>query len=360
MNIIRRYTLQSVTIIYGIALLLFVFALQLVETVTNLIQYIQLAVPAATILKLQLLFLPESLHFALPITMLFAVSFSMGNFYSTRELLALFGAGMSLMRFCTPILLFAAVVSLGSFLLEDWVVVGTRAKYHSLRESVLLINPAADNEFIAVFGGDGNDVYYAEYYDNAAGTLSRPTFIERDSSGFMTRRISALLATWDGESWVLDDAHSYVWNESNTEVQHIAHGRVRLRNLGVPPSAFSTADLDISEMNLRQARRYVASRKERGLPFKQELTNYHKRFAFACTTIVVAFISCGIGSFLHHNTLLLSMLLSLWVAVAYYVVGLLLELLALNGYIAPLLAAWFPVLFFLCGGIFVLKNFSRY
>lgn len=360
MSIIQWYTTRTVAGIYLIALLLFIVALQLVEVVTNLVQYIQLAVPIATVLQLQLLFLPSSVHFALPISMLFATSFSMGNFHSTRELLAVFGAGIGLMRFCIPIFIFAGIISLFSFWLENNIVVGARARYNSLRESILLINPTADDQFVAIFGGDGNDIYYAEYYDRAGQTLSQPTFIERDFRGFITRRISAVRAVWDGEYWVLENAHSYVWDEQSGEVAHIVHGNVRVTNLDVAPQAFGDAELEIEEMDISQAREHIISRRKAGLPFREELTTYYKRFAFSCTTLVVALISCGIGAFLRRNTLLLSMLISLGLTVVYYVLGLLIDLLAFNGYLAPAFAAWLPVLIFLGGGGFALRNFAHY
>lgn len=360
MSIIQWYTTKTVAIIYLIALLLFIMALQLVEVVTNLVQYIQLAVPIATVLQLQLFFLPSSVHFALPISMLFAVSFSMGNFHSTRELLAVFGAGISLMRFCIPIFIFAGLISIASFWLENNVVVGARAKYNSLRESILLINPTSDDQFVAIFGGDGNDVYYAEYYDRAGQVLLQPIFIERDFRGFITRRISAVSATWDGEHWVLENANSYVWDDQSGEVTHIAHGNVRVTNLDVTPQAFGDSELEIEEMNLNQAKEYIISRRRTGLPFREELTTYYKRFAFSCTALVVALISCGIGAFLRKNTLLLSMLISLGLTVVYYVAGLLVDLLAFNGYLAPAFAAWLPVLIFLGGGGFAMRNFARF
>ena len=360
MNIITRYTLRAVIAIYVISLALFVFALQLVEIVTNLVQYIQLAVPLSTVLQLQLLFLPIGVHFALPIAMLFSVSFSMGHFHSTRELLAVFSIGVSMIRFCVPIFVFAGVVSLFSFILEDAFVVGARAKYNSLRESILLINPTADNEFIAVFGGDGNDIYYAQAYDRSGQTLIQPTFVERDARGYLTRRISANSARWDGEYWILENTHSYTWDEAGVEVAHIAHGRTRLPNLEVTPDSFESAELKIGEMNLRQAQNYIVSRRRSGLPFREELTVYHKRFAFAGTAFVVALISCGIGAVLRRNTLLLSMLLSLSATVLYYVLGLIIDLLAFNGYIAPILAAWLPVLIFLAAGGFAFRNLTRF
>lgn len=360
MIIIRWYTIRTVMGIYLIALLLFIIALQLVEVVTNLVQYIQLNVPISTILQLQLLFLPSSVHFALPISMLFATSFSMGNFHNTRELLAVFGSGINLMQFCVPIFIFALCVSVFSFWLENNVVVNARAGYNSLRESILLINPSSDDQFVAIFGGDGNDVYYAEHFDRATQVLSKPILIERDIRGFITRRISAARATWNGDYWLFEDAHSYVWNEQDDTVAHTEHGNVRIVNLDITPQEFGDADLQIDEMNLTQAREYIISRRRTGLPFREELTTYYKRFAFSCTTLVVALISCGIGAFLRKNTLLLSMLISLGITVIYYVAGLLIDLLAFNGYLAPAFAAWLPVLLFLGGGGFALKNFSQF
>ena len=359
MNIIQGYALRTVIGIYSIALLLFTLALQLVEVVTNLVRYIQLSVPLLSILEIQLYFLPSSLHFALPIAMLFAVSFSIGNFYSTHELLAVYGIGISLTRFCIPIFVFATIMSVFSFALEDVLLVRVRAHYHTLRESILLTSTGSSSDFVALFGGDGNDIYYAEKYDSDNAVLTNPTFIERDTRGIITRRISANTATWDGEYWILDGAHSYTWENANIEVVHRVHGRARFLNLEITPASFDRADLEIEEMNIMQAKEHIIARRRSGLPFRKELTVYHERFSFACTSLVVALISCGIGGLLRRNTLLLSMLISLCVTVIYYVLGLIMDLLAFNGYVSPVFAAWFPVSIFLLGGIFTLRNIGR-
>ncbi|MFP4378458.1 MAG: LptF/LptG family permease, partial [Spirochaetales bacterium] len=97
--------IRSVLPVLIVALLFFVTILQLVDLFENITRYIDLAVPAADIVRVQVLFLPRSLHFSIPMALLFAVSFALGTLYSNNELIAVFGSGISLQRFVVPVLI---------------------------------------------------------------------------------------------------------------------------------------------------------------------------------------------------------------------------------------------------------------
>lgn len=359
MKILDKYALSVVLPVYLIGLLFFVLALQLVEIVTNLIRYIQLSVPIGDIIKIQFYFLPSSIHFALPIAMLFAVSFSMGTLHSNNELQAVFGIGSSLFRFSLPIIIFAACISIGTFFLEDSVVIRANRRYAELRETTLLTNTTLDNQQIAIFGPDGRDIYYADYYDDAQQSLENVIIIERDVFGKITRRINAKRALWKDSHWQLQETNSYTWDETTLGVTHLALGTVNAYNFTTNPDRFQRAVLKIEEMSIKDAKQYLIARFESGLPYRKELTSFYRRYSFSLTPLIIAIIACGIGGLLKRNTLLLSMILSLCVTVLYYIVNLMSELLAINGYIPPVLAAWGITIIFIFCGLYTLINFVR-
>ena len=359
MNILSRYSLQIVLPIYIISLLLFVLALELVEIVTNLIRYIQLSVPLTDILQIQFYFLPSALHFALPIAMLFSVSFSIGTLHGNSELLAIFAAGYSLTRFTAPLIAFAAVISVFSFFLQDIFVTNAQRNYNQAKEAILLTNRSEDNEYVAVFGPDGRDVYFADFFNASTDTLDNVIIVERDLNGDIYRRINAERAMWTGEYWQLFSAYSYVWDAQPIQVTAEFLGDVDAENFNIEPGRFAQSLLTIDELNISDAREYIALRYESGLPYREALTAYYRRFSFAFTPLIVAIVSCGIGGLLRRNTFLLSMILSLCTTVVYYVMNLLTDIFVVSGYISPLIGAWTSVVVFFTIGSTILLRYIR-
>jgi lipopolysaccharide export system permease protein len=77
-----------------------------------------------------------------------------------------------------------------------------------------------------------------------------------------------------------------------------------------------------------------------------------ERYSFACTPFIVAFIACSIGSRFKKNILLMSLLVSLMLAVIYDVVQMVSGLLASLQLLPPQMGAWFGVaLYFIAGTV---------
>ncbi|MFW5844538.1 MAG: LptF/LptG family permease, partial [Spirochaetota bacterium] len=85
--------LKSFFPVFFAALLFFVLIIQLVDLFANLVRYLSLEVPLLSIARVQFLYLPKSVSFALPVALLFAVAFTLGQLYSNNELISVFAAG---------------------------------------------------------------------------------------------------------------------------------------------------------------------------------------------------------------------------------------------------------------------------
>jgi len=99
-------------------------------------------------------------------------------------------------------------------------------------------------------------------------------------------------------------------------------------------------------MQLGEARDWVTRLQSAGLPHRRVLTEYYSRISFAFTPFIVAMLAAAVGSRFRKNVLLLSLLVSLSLAVGYYVLGMVLSLMSAAGHIQPLAAAWLPLALF--------------
>ena len=109
-------------------------------------------------------------------------------------------------------------------------------------------------------------------------------------------------------------------------------------------------------MSVEEAKLWVESLRKAGLPYREPLTDYYKRYSFALTPLIVAFLSCSLGGRFKKNILLMSLLLSLVVSVLYYVSQMVTSLFAKSGILTPIIGAWAPFAFFMIIGLWFFRT----
>lgn len=348
--------LRAFVPVFLIAIAFFVTILELVDIFQNITRYIDLEVPFSQVLRVQLLYLPKSLHFALPIGLLFAVAFTLGNFYANNELIAVLGSGVSLRSFVLPLIVAGLLLSAGSFLFEEHVVIDTLREKNRLERETLNISQSASNSNVTRLGAGARFVYHADYYNDATESLSGVVIVERDETGEVLSVISARSARWVGESWEVQSGRIFEWNGELFAERFTS--REVISRLNLSPGAFRRQGKDIDELRLEDAREWIQTQRDAGLPYREDLTKYHERYSFALTPFIIVFISSAIGGRFRKNILLMSLLVSLSVSVVYYVIQMVAGLVAYSGFLSPIMGAWAGFLVFFIVGM-ILFRLSR-
>lgn len=358
MRILTRFLLRSFLPVLVLALAFFVLIIQLVDLFGNLVQYLNLEIPIRLIVRVQLLYMPQAISYALPIALLFAVAFTLGTLYSNNELIAVFGAGVPLRRFTMPLIVTGIFLSAGIFFFQELVVIDTYRAKNELSRELLNITRTFSNTDVTIRGPAGRVVYSAEYYNDTTRQLSRVTVVERDSQGRFLRRISALSGRWNGDHWVWEDGVEYrVSHESSNEtITARAFRSISEEHFSQTPTAFRRAARDVDEMPLQEARQWIRALRNAGQPFRRALTDYYSRYSFAMTPFIVVLLSSSLGGRFRKNILLMSLLVSLVVTVVYYVTGMITGLMAGGGLLPPIVGAWTGVVIFTVLGILMFRT----
>ncbi len=350
--------LKAIVPVFSVALIFFILILQLVDLFANLWRYVENDVSFGQIGLVALYYLPKCLAFSLPIASLFAVAFTLGTYQANNELIALFGSGISLKKFTLPLLLCGALISLASFYFEDRVVINTYRQKNELTRQLLRENRSLSRSRPTVLDHNNTVIYHAEYYNNNNRTLSDLTVVERSEEGRLIRRIDADWAEWQDTFWTLHDVRIFTWDHGSGEVSQQNRTVFKDERFNASPDTFRKSDKQVEEMPIAEARQWIESLIRSGLPYREMLTNYYKRFSFSLTPFIVVLISAALGGRFKKNILLMSLLTSLSVSVLYYVFQMITVIMANHGYITPVAGAWTPFLFFtFLGGI--LFKFSR-
>jgi lipopolysaccharide export system permease protein len=341
MILLRKFVLSSVLPVFFLALVFFVLLLQLVDLFSQLNRYLAFEIPFSLVSWIQLLYLPRSIQFALPMALLFGISYSMGMFHSHSELLSVYSSGVSLFRFSIPICLLGVLLGVGSFFFEEHLVIPTMKQRSEISNAAMGIGMRGTSREVTRFDDQGQIIYSADFYSAISQELSRPRVILRSLDGHLLRTMFAETAYWDDlrGQWIFRGVWDYQYHEDSVvQVSFVSEYSTPLFNK--PPEDFVLTEQTLEEMQLNEARRWIRSLEASGISVRRERTSYYERYSFALTPFVVTLLSIPLGGAFKKNLLLMSLLISLGFSVLFFIARMVGGLMANLGLIEPIIGAW--------------------
>lgn len=356
MRTLRNMVLKQFFPVFIVTIIFFIILLQLVDLFGNLWQFLNHNVPIRSIFYVSLLYMPKCVSFALPIALLFAVSYTLGNLYANNELIAIFGSGISIFKFTSPLMITGIILCIGSFYFEDKIVIPTYKIKNAVGMELMGLKPSFSNTNVTIISG--NIIYNLDYYNDESKTMSNVIVIERDEQGIFQGRLDAESASWNEQDqlWDFRKCRLFQWD---SEREYIEEKNISVYSdplYSEEPDTFRKVTRNVDEMPIADAKNWIASLKKSGLPFRDALTDYYERFSFALTPFIVSMISCALGGKFKKNILLMSLLSSLILSVVYYVIQMVMALMAKLGHIPPLAGAWTSVIIFLIVGLVLFRS----
>jgi lipopolysaccharide export system permease protein len=331
---------------------MFAFLVSLIELFANLWRYLQFEIAPGEILRVTLYYLPKSFSYALPVSLLFAAAYTLGDLYGKNELTSIFSSGIPFWRFSVSLLVIGVIASVFSFFFDDLAVIPTLKIKNELSRLLLHQQRTENNSDIVVKARGGALVYSVDFYDHAEKTLNGVVIVELDEDGRFLSLIRSPRALWTDGYWQFSNAIIYEW-EGNLLKTRPWPGSDAYRE---EPGVFSRGAVENGELQVRDAALHIAYLRGAGLPHIEALADYHHRFSFSAASFVVMILSISMGGRFRKNILLMSLLASLVSAVVYYVIEMISMMMGKLGYIPAAAGAWFPVLFFVILGILLVRG----
>lgn len=351
---LQYYLFKKFLPIFIGAISFFSFVLVLLDLLMNIWSYISSEIPVMQVLYIELLYIPKTISFSIPLAVLFASSYVLSDLYAKNELTSIFASGVSLLRFTLPLLVFAFIFSIGLFYFEDRIVVPTYAKNIQVEDSALRKNLSKNNDRIVLLEDNGRVVIKADYYDDAAKKIFGLTIVRRDEKHAIEKILQAESASWNNTYWQINGYTVYKAVNDIFEITTDISGI----EISEPPETFQSNVTNIEAVNIKDAKVYLAHLQRTGLPSAEALSQYYKKYSFPFIVFIVVFLSIGLSGKTRKNVLLVSLGLCLASAVCFYVLQMITMLLARFGLIPPAMGAWFPVVTFVIISILLLR-FSR-
>jgi lipopolysaccharide export system permease protein len=342
--------------IFVVSLVFFVLLLQLIDVFGNIWRYFAHDVSMRQVATIALLYVPKCVSFALPVSFLFAISYTLGLFYANNELFAIFCSGVSLYRLILPFIALGVLLSVGGFLFEDQVVISTfQMKNNEFARAVKQVTSLSQSNVI-VTSPDQRVAYVADYYNDAQKRLNSLTVVIRDERMALVSRIDAQSAEWKDGRWLMRGCRIFTWDPGRQILSDEQKEEYASPLIEEPPETFRRMARKVDEMDRAESRRYVEMIRKAGLDNREVLTDYYRKFSFACTPLIVAFLASSLGGAFKKNILLMSLLSALVLSVVFYVAQMVTAIFAKNGILQPLTGAWAPFALFLVLGFMLFRT----
>lgn len=335
---------------------LFVLGFEIVDLFMNIWKYILNNVPAKTVVSILMYYLPKSIFYAMPLSVLFASCYMLCIFASHNELIALFCSGVSYTRFMLPLIIFSGLLSVGFFYFEDKVVVPCYSKYEEIQNAALHIEKNQNNSNIVIRSDNGKLIYKADLYENSVKKLHNLYVIVREEDHSLNSIIKASNASWDEKEncWIMTNPVLYKVNKDG-EFYYVKSTGEFEKYLTEPPDTFKNNKVNIETVSVKEAREYIEYLKRTGLPMGESLSVYYKKYSFPFVIVIVTILAIGLSGRSKRNVIIVSLILSLSSAVLFYVFQMVTMLMAKFGIISAMMGAWFPVIVFLILSVLLLR-----
>ncbi|PIQ83543.1 MAG: hypothetical protein COV75_06905 [Candidatus Omnitrophica bacterium CG11_big_fil_rev_8_21_14_0_20_63_9] len=195
MRILDRYVAKQLLPVWVWCLAVFVFLSCLIDLFEHLDEIMRYHIPALTVARYYLHFMPIVFVRASPLALLLAGAFVASRLSRHQEFLAMNASGTSLLRASVPFVFVGWLASLCVFLVSDIVLPRSAGIYEQLRQEAFRADQEPVMENVAVIDSF-NRIYHAQKFDLEARELWGVTILEHDRQNRPTSSISAERALW--------------------------------------------------------------------------------------------------------------------------------------------------------------------
>ncbi len=296
--------------------------------------------------------LPGIVVLTLPMSMLLATLLGFGRLSSDSETVALFAGGVSIYRIVVPVIVMAAVVTAGSFALNEYVAPWTNSEHQRIMTEIRGEPGSSDKPFFVIDADNGvtNSVFFVQGgFDLPTGTLRKVALTQ-----YVRNKPAAFIygeqAIWLGESnWEFRDGYIKTLGTAPTWVTEFHGTQARETRIDKTPEEIALFQKKHDEMSFRQLRSYVGMLSQHGADVAEYEVRLYQKIALPLATLVFALIGAPLGLRPHRSSSATGLGLSIVIIFAYWILMHYMTILGRNGAISAVVASFAPTV--ACAGV---------
>lgn len=352
LKILDRYLIIQFlqTVLFGILAFTIIFIV--IDAMENLDDFIDQDVPALKILHYYFVFAPEMIKLMTPVAVLFSALFTAGKAASLSELTAIKASGVSLYRFMTPFIITTFFITLLSIYFGGFVVPSANKIKINIEQVYLKKNLSFTGSNI-YFQDTRTRIVSISYFDDNLDQANRISIQDFDPNELtrMISRTDAARLNYDSTNniWI---AHNGVERKFLSKQEANYFSSLEITDLNFSPDDLLKKQQKTAEMNLLELQELIDAQRKAGNDPTPTLIEFHSRFAFAVTPLIVVLFGLPISANKRKGGLAAQVGINILVTFIYLVFMKISQAFGKNGALDPLLTAWLANLIFLVGAIY--------
>jgi lipopolysaccharide export system permease protein len=342
---------------FAVAQFLFVLILLIIDLFFKLNDYLNFKVPIYDILLITFIYIPKSVSTTIPVAIMFGITMAIGSFYNSNELIAIYTAGISLFKFAFPLIVFNLLLSVSMIFIDANFVIPVERFRTDYYESSIKKNDYGkfDNENITIRGED--DYFWnVERFISSQNTLMNVIVFRINADYHVDYRLDAQKAVFGKNGWVFYSGVLREWDAGGKLAKETRFQKMADAGFRENPSTFKRMQDDIENMTISEASDRIKFLKKKNIEYYKELTGYYKKFAFPFSLLIAALFAIGVSTISKTNVLIMSLFFSIGLTIIYYIMQLILNVLASTGKIPPIIGAWLALIIFFPITLVLIKN----
>ncbi len=356
MRIIDRYIARSVVATFVIAVFVFCLLYVLIDSASNLDEFIDRQVPFSVITEYYMNFLPVVVKQTGPIAFLIAALLTFAMLNTNNELIALRAGGLGFFKLARPVLILALLCCAGFFYLNERYLPESEKRAREIKEENLTLKEdrqKASRLQNLSFYGLKNRLFFISSFDPETETLQGITIIGFDEQQNIREKIVSFEGTWTGIAWKFKQCHITEFGNSPTDgPAKIKVYEEKLMDIKETPADFLRQRTHVNYMNIKQLHEYIERFENSGAAsvVNSLKVNFHGKMAapFSSLAIVLLGLPLVMVSGRRQAQNFTALGIALIVGLLYYVADSVSLALGQGGALPPIIAAWLaPCLAFL-------------
>lgn len=340
LGLVDKYILRTFLGTYFFMILLIISVAIVFDMNEKMDEFVKPEVPLSGIVfDYYLNFIPYYANIFSPLFVFIAVILFTSRFAGNSEIIAMLASGMSFRRLLRPYMLGAAIISLLSFVLTNYVIPpGTKDRLDF--ENAYIRQKRINTASAVQLELEPGKILFIESYtrDTKSGYQLAIDLFEK---GDLVRRLTAETATYDTLGrWTL---YNYRDRGLGKYREHLVVGTQMDTLLGVDPEDFLISGKDVETLTSPELRTSIRRQAERGVGnvqlFEIEL---HKRYASVFSAFILTFIGAVLSARKVKNGLGINIAIGLGLSFGYILFMTVTSTFAISGAMEPWLAAWLP------------------
>ena len=347
LKILDRYILRELTIsfILSIAVLLSAFLMQQVIKFSRISS--ETGISFLLLVKLSVFIIPLFLVLAIPLSVLISSILTFSRLSTDHEISAMRSGGISVYRMLLPVFVFSVTAFLLA-LISSSVLQPMGHRYIRVQAYETLNEQKNLGLQEGVFNNLFNLLVYVKKI-TSGDTLNSILISDRSSkdSKIITARQGNILndPATSNLFLKLHDGHIYFESGDRTKYQMVTFSTYFLRLESVQSIESVRLINEKWGLSLSELKKKMKEKKEQGREreYRRLLMEYYKKFSLPAAALVLGLLGSPIGIMTRFSSRFAGFILSIVIVFSYYILDSGFEILAVEGYIHPVFAAWATV-----------------